>query len=54
VDGAAAAAELERGHGNHDVAIRNILATLRQLLAVPAPIRRPIGFTADIDKPSEE
>lgn len=32
-------AELERGHGHHDVAIENILATLRQLLSVPAPAR---------------
>ncbi len=47
-------AELERKHGNHDVAIQNILAALRQLVAQPEPSRRPIGFTANFDPESAE
>lgn len=40
--------ELESKYADHDIAIRNILASLRQLVAQPEPAHRPIGFTADI------
>jgi hypothetical protein len=40
--------ELESKYSDHDVAIRNILASLRQLVAQPDPVHRPIGFTADL------
>lgn len=42
-------AELEQKYSDHDVAIRNILASLRQLVAQPEPQRRPIGFTVDLE-----
>jgi len=41
--------ELERKLKNHDEAIAAILSAIRQLMHAPAPKRRPIGFTADLD-----
>jgi hypothetical protein len=46
--------EIERKHGEHDVAIRDILASLRQLIAAPTPTRRPVGFTAGLDSTADE
>ena len=43
-------AQLERCIGDHDQALRNIVATLRQLTAPAAATRkRAIGFLADLD-----
>jgi hypothetical protein len=41
--------ELERKYKHHDHAIAAILSTLRELMHAPAPKRRRIGFTADLD-----
>jgi ORF6N domain len=41
--------ELERKYKHHDDAIAAILSTLRELMHSPAPKRRAIGFTADLD-----
>ncbi len=41
--------ELERKYKHHDDAISAILSTLRELMHTPAPARRGIGFTADLD-----
>jgi hypothetical protein len=41
--------ELERKYKHHDDAIAAILSTLRELMHAPAPKRRAIGFTADLD-----
>lgn len=40
--------ELESRYSDHDVAIRDILASLRQLVTQPEQPQRPIGFTADL------
>jgi ORF6N domain len=42
--------ELEHKLENHDEAIAAILSTIRELMNPPAPKRRGIGFTADIDE----
>jgi hypothetical protein len=39
--------QLEERVGHHDVAIREILDTLRRLTVAPAPPRRRIGFVQD-------
>jgi hypothetical protein len=44
--------ELEHKLKNHDEAIAAILSAIRELLHPPAPKRRPIGFTANIDEKS--
>lgn len=36
--------ELERKLGTHDKAIKNLFATIRQLMAPPEPKKHPIGF----------
>ncbi len=41
--------ELESKYKHHDHAIAAILSTLRELMHAPAPKRRGIGFTADLD-----
>ncbi len=38
--------ELERRLGTHDVAITEIIAAIRRLMAAPARVRRQIGFRA--------
>jgi C4-dicarboxylate-specific signal transduction histidine kinase len=40
--------ELERRVGEHDESLQELLATIRQLIAQPEPVSRPIGFMADI------
>jgi hypothetical protein len=42
--------ELERKLKNHDEAIAAILSAIRELMHPPAPKRRGIGFTANIDE----
>jgi hypothetical protein len=42
-------ARLDKKLGEHDAAIAAILSAIRQLMHSPAPKRRPIGFTADLD-----
>jgi uncharacterized protein YigA (DUF484 family) len=42
--------ELERRVGEHDESLQELLAAIRQLIALPEPVSRPIGFMADIDK----
>ena len=37
-------AQLERKLQNHDESIRSLVIAIRQLMAPPAPKRRPIGF----------
>lgn len=43
-------AELERKVGSHDQAIAGVLNAIRDLMHAPAPKKRPIGFTADLDE----
>jgi ORF6N domain len=43
--------ELEGKLKNHDEAITAILSAIRELMNPPAPKRRGIGFTADLEKP---
>jgi hypothetical protein len=43
--------ELEGKLKNHDEAITAILSAIRELMNPPPPKRRPIGFTADLEKP---
>ena len=40
---------LERKVGEHDQALRNLIASLRQLTTPTASKKRPIGFLTDID-----
>lgn len=40
--------ELEGRLGDHDEAIAAILSSIRQLMGIPRPTRRGIGFTADL------
>jgi hypothetical protein len=42
--------ELDARFENHDDAITAILTAIRELMGRPAPTRRGIGFTADIEK----
>ena len=44
--------ELERKYQHHDEAITAILSAIRQLMHPPAPKRRPIGFTANLNEKS--
>ena len=41
--------ELERKLQTHDRAIVDIFKAIRRLMNLPAPSRRPIGFTADLE-----
>jgi hypothetical protein len=41
--------ELERKYKHHDEAIAAILSAIRELMHPPAPKRRGIGFTADVE-----
>jgi hypothetical protein len=41
--------QLERKLKTHDVAILKILGAIRDLMRVPIPRSRPIGFTADLE-----
>ena len=41
--------QLERKLSSHDQAIAGVIDAIRQLMTPPAPTRRGIGFTADID-----
>jgi hypothetical protein len=43
-------ARLDKKLTSHDEAIAAILSAIRQLMHSPAPKRRPIGFTADLDR----
>ena len=43
-------ARLDKKLGEHDAAIAAILSAIRQLMHPPATKRRPIGFTADLDR----
>ena len=45
-------ARLEKKLTTHDEAIAAMLSAMRELLNTPRPKRRPIGFTADLDKAS--
>jgi hypothetical protein len=40
--------ELERKYQHHDEAIKAILSAIRELMTLPAPKKRPIGFTANL------
>ena len=42
-------ARLDKKLTEHDQAIAAILSAIRELMNPPAPKRRPIGFTADLD-----
>jgi ORF6N domain len=42
--------ELERKLQTHDRVIVDILKAIRELMNPPAPARRPIGFTADLNE----
>jgi hypothetical protein len=42
-------ARLDKKLTEHDAAIAAILSAIRELMNPPAPKRRPIGFTADIE-----
>jgi hypothetical protein len=44
--------QLEQKLKNHDEAITAILSAIRELMDLPEPKRRPIGFTADLAKKS--
>jgi CHASE3 domain sensor protein len=44
-------ARIEKKLARHDEAIAAMLSAIRQLMNPPAPKRRGIGFTADLDKP---
>lgn len=43
-------AQLERKVSSHDQAIVGILKTIRELMRLPEPKKRPIGFTANLDE----
>jgi len=43
-------ARLQKKLATHDEAIAAILSAIRQLMNPPAPSRRPIGFTADLER----
>lgn len=47
---AAKLGELERKLNTHDQAIAGVLDAIRQLMAPPAPSKRPIGFVTPDDK----
>jgi hypothetical protein len=41
--------ELERRVGQHDDTLQELLAAIRHLIAQPAAVSRPIGFTVDLE-----
>jgi hypothetical protein len=43
-------AQLERKASTHDQAIVGILKAIRELMRLPEPKKRPIGFTANLDE----
>ena len=43
-------ARLDKKLTEHDQATAAILSAIRELMNPPAPKRRPIGFTADLNK----
>jgi CHASE3 domain sensor protein len=43
-------ARLDKKLTEHDQQIAAILSAIRELMDPPAPKRRPIGFTPDLDK----
>ena len=45
-------ARLDKKLTEHDQAIAAILSAIRELMNPPAPKRRPIGFTADLEEKS--
>ena len=45
-------ARLDKKLTEHDQAIAAILSAIRELMNPPAPKRRPIGFTADLEAKS--
>ncbi|MEA3175077.1 MAG: hypothetical protein QOF42_2488, partial [Gammaproteobacteria bacterium] len=45
-------ARIDKKLAAHDEAITAILSAIRELMNPPAPKRRPIGCTADLDKKS--
>ena len=45
-------ARIDKKLGEHDEAITAILSAIRELMDLPEPKRRPIGFTADLAKKS--
>lgn len=42
--------ELERHVSSHDQSIVGILKAIRELMHLPVPKTRPIGFTANLDE----
>ncbi|HYH53225.1 MAG TPA: hypothetical protein VD761_03765 [Solirubrobacterales bacterium] len=36
--------QIERGMGEHDEQLEQVFGALRQLIAAPAPAKRPVGF----------
>jgi len=46
--------DLERKLKGHDEAIAAILSAIRELMNPPAPKRRGIGFTADLERTKQE
>lgn len=45
--------QIERGMGEHDEQLEQVFGALRQLIAPPAPAKRPVGFRVreDDEKP---
>jgi ATP-dependent Clp protease ATP-binding subunit ClpA len=43
-------ARLDKTLATHDAAIAAILSAIRELMNPPTPARRPIGFTADLER----
>jgi ATP-dependent Clp protease ATP-binding subunit ClpA len=43
---------LDKKVTEHDLAIAAILSAIRELMHPPVPKRRPIGFTADLERKS--
>lgn len=43
-------AQLEQKVSSHDQAIVGILNAIRELMRLPEPKKRPIGFTANLDE----
>jgi phage regulator Rha-like protein len=43
-------AQLEQKVSSHDQAIAGILNAIRELMRLPEPKKRPIGFTANLDE----
>lgn len=45
---------LEQKVGSHDQAIAGLIDAIRQLMSSPGPVKRPIGFMADIESPEKK